>query len=164
MLVHLHSPFVTPFDDIGYTHFRCRILCSHVKELTGLAYSCLLRNEICATESEREVQQALDKLMRGRTTIVIAHRLTTVRNATCINVIVKGRNVERGTHRELLAKGGVYARLVRRQLDAGNTDDAPDNSTKEVFSQKPLNEEIARKDNDENEHRKDDDTRGALKS
>lgn len=115
-------------------------------------------------ESEREVQQALDKLMRGRTTIVIAHRLTTVRNATCINVIVKGRNVERGTHRELLAKGGVYARLVRRQLDAGNTDDAPDNSTKEVFSQKPLNEEIARKDNDENEHRKDDDTRGALKS
>lgn len=53
-------------------------------------------------ESEREVQQALEKLMQGRTTIIIAHRLTTVRNATRINVLVKGKNVERGTHNELL--------------------------------------------------------------
>jgi ABC-type multidrug transport system fused ATPase/permease subunit len=69
------------------------------------------------SESEGLVQDALDKLMVGRTTIVIAHRLTTIKNADVINVIAKGTLLESGTHSTLLAAGGVYSKLVRRQVD-----------------------------------------------
>ncbi|MGD9762987.1 MAG: lipid A export permease/ATP-binding protein MsbA [Candidatus Binatia bacterium] len=62
-------------------------------------------------ESERLVQQALDTLMRGRTTLVIAHRLSTVRNADRIIVLVRGEIAEQGTHDELLARNGDYRRL-----------------------------------------------------
>lgn len=68
------------------------------------------------TESERQVQEALARLMRGRTTIVIAHRLSTVLNADRIYVMDRGRVVEAGTHGELLAKGGLYARLYQHDL------------------------------------------------
>jgi subfamily B ATP-binding cassette protein MsbA len=67
------------------------------------------------TESEREVQAALDRLREGRTTLVVAHRLSTVRRAARIVVIDRGRVVEQGTHEALLAAGGLYARLCSLQ-------------------------------------------------
>jgi ATP-binding cassette subfamily B protein len=67
-------------------------------------------------ETEREVQAALDELAEGRTTITIAHRLSTVRNADQIAVLARGHVVELGTHEELLLRGGRYADLVRSGL------------------------------------------------
>jgi len=68
------------------------------------------------TESERQVQAALDKLMQGRTTLVIAHRLSTVTGADLIYVIDQGRVTEQGTHAELIACGGAYQRLYNLQF------------------------------------------------
>jgi ATP-binding cassette, subfamily B, bacterial len=68
-------------------------------------------------ESERLVQQALDRLMQGRTTLVIAHRLATVLKCDRILVMDQGRIVEEGTHESLVAKGGLYARLARLQFE-----------------------------------------------
>ena len=66
--------------------------------------------------SEAQVRNALDALMRDRTTIVIAHRLSTVRSADFLVVLERGQVVEIGTHAELVARNGLYARLIRRQL------------------------------------------------
>jgi ATP-binding cassette subfamily B protein len=70
-------------------------------------------------ESERLVQQALETLMRGRTTLIIAHRLATVQSADRIVVLDQGRVVEEGTHAALVAQGGLYARLAALQFTSG---------------------------------------------
>jgi ATP-binding cassette subfamily B protein len=67
-------------------------------------------------ENERLVQLALDRAMEGRTTLVIAHRLATVLRADRIVVMDEGRVVEQGTHGELVAKGGLYAKLAKLQF------------------------------------------------
>ncbi|MBV9703835.1 MAG: ABC transporter ATP-binding protein/permease, partial [Methylobacteriaceae bacterium] len=74
--------------------------------------------------TEREIQDALDRVSRGRTTLVIAHRLSTVVNADEIIVLDNGTIVERGTHRELLAAGGTYAALWNRQREVDAAKDA----------------------------------------
>ncbi|KRB51958.1 ABC transporter [Rhizobium sp. Root708] len=70
-------------------------------------------------ESETLVQKALDRLMSGRTTLIIAHRLATVLKADRILVLDQGRVVEEGTHESLIRHGGIYAKLARLQFDAG---------------------------------------------
>ncbi|XP_056169079.1 ABC transporter B family member 19 [Syzygium oleosum] len=72
--------------------------------------------------SESIVQEALDRLMVGRTTVVVAHRLSTIRNVDGIAVIQQGQVVETGTHDELIAKAGAYASLIRFQEMVGNRD------------------------------------------
>jgi len=81
------------------------------------------------TESEKIVQEALDRAREGRTSIVIAHRLSTIYGADCIAVIKGGRVVESGTHSELLAQKGIYYQLNRFQIisdegDRGEEDGA----------------------------------------
>ena len=67
------------------------------------------------TESEKLVQDALNNLLEGRTSVVIAHRLSTIHNADRIVVIDRGRVAEQGTHAELMALGGIYAKLIEMQ-------------------------------------------------
>lgn len=68
------------------------------------------------TETELLIQEALEKLMKGRTTIMVAHRLSTIQHADCIMVMHKGKIREQGTHQELLAQGGIYKKLYELQI------------------------------------------------
>ena len=70
------------------------------------------------SQSEKIVQEALDNLMEGRTVVVVAHRLSTIRNADNIVCFKKGQVVESGTHDELIAKGDFYSNLVSSQMNA----------------------------------------------
>ena len=67
------------------------------------------------TESEKLVQQALTRMLQGRTSVVIAHRLSTIKHADKIIVIDEGRIAEQGTHEQLIARGGIYAKLIEMQ-------------------------------------------------
>ena len=71
-------------------------------------------------ESEEAVQESLERLARDRTTIIIAHRLSTIKNADEIATVEHGQVVERGTHDELLARGGTYARYYRMQFEGAS--------------------------------------------
>jgi ABC-type multidrug transport system fused ATPase/permease subunit len=77
-------------------------------------------------ESEAVVTDALQKASAGRTTVIVAHRLSTIRDASRICVIQRGRVAEEGTHESLLARGGAYAKLVRRQMQQHRSEDASD--------------------------------------
>lgn len=74
------------------------------------------------TETELLIQEALDKLMKGRTTIMVAHRLSTIQHADCIMVMHKGKIREQGTHQELLALNGIYRKLYELQIHHGISD------------------------------------------
>ncbi|HLD65538.1 MAG TPA: lipid A export permease/ATP-binding protein MsbA [Pseudomonas sp.] len=89
------------------------------------------------TESERHIQGALDEVMKGRTTLVIAHRLTTIEKADLILVMDQGQIVERGSHAELLAQNGYYARLHARQFDEGGTPVDIETAAAVVFAKGP---------------------------
>ena len=81
--------------------------------------SILVMDEATAnidTETEALIQEALEKLMKGRTTIMVAHRLSTIQHADCIMVMHRGKIRERGTHQELLAQNGIYKKLYELQI------------------------------------------------
>ena len=89
-------------------------------------------------ESEHLVQEAVDRAMKNRTVIVIAHRLSTVKDADKVIVIDKGQIAEQGTHIELLEQNGVYKKLVLRQLTTGSTVEFGNEKGYKFNTQQPL--------------------------
>ena len=69
------------------------------------------------TRTEIKIQQAFEKLMQNKTSFIVAHRLSTIKNADVILVMNKGNVIEKGTHEQLLAKGGFYANLYNSQFE-----------------------------------------------
>ncbi|XP_044487111.1 ABC transporter B family member 25-like [Mangifera indica] len=125
--------FISKFPDKYQTHVGERgvRLSGGQKQRVAIARALLMNPKILLldeatsaldAESEYLVQDAMDSLMKGRTVLVIAHRLSTVQSADTVAVVSDGQIVESGTHDELLSKGGVYTALVRRQLQGPKTE------------------------------------------
>jgi ABC-type transport system involved in Fe-S cluster assembly fused permease/ATPase subunit len=96
-------------------YYNVSVSCTHMH--THMAsYTSLQATSALDAQSESLVQEALDRLMRGRTVLVIAHRLSTVVNADKICVISKGQVVEEGNHSQLLERGGAYSQLMKTQV------------------------------------------------
>lgn len=119
--------FITEFEEGYQTQVGERgvKLSGGQKQRVAIARALLMNPDILLldeatsaldAESEHFVKEAIDRAMKNRTVLVIAHRLSTVRNADQVLVIDKGQIVERGTHKDLLASEGVYKKLVLRQL------------------------------------------------
>jgi ABC-type protease/lipase transport system fused ATPase/permease subunit len=100
-----------------YSHSRCNV--AETKDRHRA--SCIAKSALDA-ESEHLVKEALDRLMAGRTVCIVAHRLSTVRQANVVFVIQSGEIVGQGTHEQLVESNEMYARLVKRQLLAGEPD------------------------------------------
>ncbi|PPS08939.1 hypothetical protein GOBAR_AA11711 [Gossypium barbadense] len=124
--------FISKFPDKYQTHVGERgvRLSGGQKQRVAIARALLMDPKILLldeatsaldAESEYLVQDAMDSLMKGRTVLVIAHRLSTVQSADTVAVVSDGQIVESGNHEELLSKDGVYTALVRRQLQATKT-------------------------------------------
>jgi ATP-binding cassette subfamily B (MDR/TAP) protein 1 len=103
-------------------------------------------------ESEAVVQQSIDRLSAGRTVVVIAHRLATVRNADTIAVLDRGAVVESGRHADLMARGGPYAALVKLASDSGRSDDTSDLSKLAAAAAAPTTTEVFNSFTDESGH------------
>ncbi|XP_044477167.1 ABC transporter B family member 25-like [Mangifera indica] len=125
--------FISKFPDQYQTHVGERgvRLSGGQKQRVAIARALLMNPKILLldeatsaldAESEYLVQDAMDSLMKGRTVLVIAHRLSTVKSADTVAVVSGGQIVESGTHDELLSKDGVYTALVRRQLQGPKTE------------------------------------------
>ena len=84
--------------------------------------------------SEMKIQESLNKVLKGRTAIVIAHRLSTVRNADRIIVMDQGQVVEEGNHKELIAMNGIYSKLYRMNFGVGTLEGAENNPDKPLIS------------------------------
>ncbi|KAK9277858.1 hypothetical protein L1049_027415 [Liquidambar formosana] len=125
--------FISKFPDKYQTHVGERgvRLSGGQKQRVAIARALLMNPRILLldeatsaldAESEYLVQDAMDSLMKGRTVLVIAHRLSTVKTADTVAVVSDGQVVECGTHDELLSKDGIYTALVRRQLQVPKTE------------------------------------------
>lgn len=125
--------FISKFPDKYKTHVGERgvRLSGGQKQRVAIARALLMDPRILLldeatsaldAESEYLVQDAMDSLMKGRTVLVIAHRLSTVKSADTVAVVSDGQLVESGSHEELLSKDGIYTALVRRQLQVPKTD------------------------------------------
>jgi ATP-binding cassette subfamily B protein/subfamily B ATP-binding cassette protein MsbA len=120
-ILKLRSGYDTPVEEGGVVlSVGQRQLISFARALLADPRILILDEATSSVDAqtERQIQRALEKLLHGRTSFVIAHRLSTVVNADRIVVIQDGRLVEQGTHPELLAQGGVYAQLYRTGFDA----------------------------------------------
>ena len=120
MIMSLPQGYDTVITDSGNSISKGQKQLMTIARAMLLDSSMLILDEATSnvdTQTERDIQDAMLRLMQGRTCFVIAHRLSTITGADCILVMDKGRIVERGTHAELLQKGGAYAELYNAQFD-----------------------------------------------